>query len=128
MRILDKNNNVLENPDLNFGYLIPDKLFIQHHEAIKEVLEQGHYEIIAEYPNGGKDIEWIIDIPAVKPQEAWDEYEDIKRYIEYTPEELEEKEAANKEPTPEERLAALEEEMAKLIAIIESNPAVIPVY
>jgi hypothetical protein len=59
-----------------------------HHEAIKAVEEVGHYEVVAEYPNGGKDVEWIVDTPGVEAKEAWDEYEDILRYIPYTETEL----------------------------------------
>lgn len=27
--------------------------------------EEGHYETIAEYPNGGKDVKWVVDSEAV---------------------------------------------------------------
>ncbi|MGR5627279.1 hypothetical protein, partial [Thomasclavelia ramosa] len=67
-----------------------DKLFIRHHEAVEEIKEQWHYETIAEYPNGGKDVSKVIDVPYQAPQEAFDEYEDIYVYIPYTYEELEE--------------------------------------
>ena len=66
-----------------------DKLFVKHHDAIDSVDEEGHWETIAEYPNGGKDVEWIIDVPAVEAKEAWDEYEDILRFVPFS-----EKEAA----------------------------------
>lgn len=41
----------------------------------------------------GIDLKEIEDVPAVAGQAAWDEYEDIQRYIEYTEEELEAKAA-----------------------------------
>jgi len=88
MRIFDVNDIEIESPDMEKGYLVEDSLFIAHHEAIEAVDEQGHWETVAEYPNGGKDVEWIIDVAGVEAKEAWDEYEDILRYIEYTPEEL----------------------------------------
>jgi hypothetical protein len=88
MRIFDENGIEIESPDLEKGYLKNDSLLIMHHEAIKAVEEVGHYEVIAEYDNGGKDVEWIVDIPGVEAKEAWNEYEDILRYIPYTETEL----------------------------------------
>lgn len=89
MRILDIDGNEITNPNYSLGYTKEEKLFITHHDAIEAVQEEGHYEVVAEYPEtGGKDVEWVIDVPAVKAQEAWDEYEDILRYILYTDEEL----------------------------------------
>ena len=80
----------LKEYDLNKGHLELDKLFIRHHKAVEEIKEQWHYETIAEYPNGGKDVEKIIDVPYQAPKEEYDEYEDIYVYIPYTDEELEE--------------------------------------
>lgn len=80
----------LKEYDLNKGHLKLDKLFIRHHEAVEEIKEQWHYETIAEYPNGGKDVSKVIDVPYQAPQEAFDQYEDIYVYIPYTYEELEE--------------------------------------
>lgn len=88
MRIFDENGIEIESPDLEKGYLKNDSLLIQHHEAVEAVEEVGHYETVAEYPNGGKDVEWIIDTPGVEAKESWDEYEDILRYIPYTETEL----------------------------------------
>ena len=84
---------------------------VSYNEAIEAVEEQGHWETIREYPNGGKDVDWIVDVPAVEAQEAWDEYEDILRYVLYTEEELaeieEEKQKAEEEAKLEERIRAL---------------------
>ena len=88
MRILDENNIEIESPDLSKGYLKQDSLFICHHDAIEGVAEVGHHEIAREYPNGGKDVEWIVDVQAVEAQDAYDEYEEIKRYVLYTEKEL----------------------------------------
>lgn len=90
MRILDENGNEIVSPDLEQGYLREEKLLIAHHDATPE---QGHEEV-KEYPNGGKSIRWVVDTPAV---EAWDEYEDILRYILYTAEELAERQAQAEE-------------------------------
>ena len=102
-KIYDESGNEIQNPDLEKGYLKEDSLFIMHHEAIEAVEEQGHWETIAEYPNGGKDVKWIVDVEGVEAQEPWDEYRDIYRYIPYTPEELEER----NQPTTEELLNIL---------------------
>ena len=91
MRVFNEDKTQeLKEYDLNKGHLKLDKLFIRHHEAVEEIKEQWHYETIAEYPNGGKDVEKIIDVPYQAPQEEYDEYEDIYVYIPYTDEELEE--------------------------------------
>ena len=90
MRILDELDNELNTNELDFskGYLKEEKIFIKHHDAVSAVEEQGHYEIIKEYPNGGKDAEWVIDVPKVEATEAYDEYEDIQRFVKFTQKEL----------------------------------------
>lgn len=88
MRIFDKTGAELTAPDMNKGYLIPDRLFIKHHNAVEAVAEQGHYETLREYPNGGKDVSWVIDVPAVEAKAEYDEYEEIMRYVEYAANEL----------------------------------------
>lgn len=96
MKILDIHNNVIDpsNLDLNKGRLVEEKLLVMHHEAIPAVdivEEVGHYEILMEYPNGGKDMEWVIDVDGVEAHDeipSWDEYEDILRYVEFSPDEL----------------------------------------
>ena len=91
MRVFNEDKTQeLKEYDLNKGHLKLDKLFIRHHEAVEEIKEQWHYETIAEYPNGGKDVSKVMDVPYQAPQEAFDEYEDIYVYIPYTYEELEE--------------------------------------
>ena len=108
MRILDENNIELieEQINLELGYLRPESIISIHHEAIEKTKEVGHYEVIAEYPNGGKDVAWIIDVPGIEAKEAWDEYEDIQRYILYTEEELAAKDAEKKAKEEEAMLNA----------------------
>lgn len=86
MRILDINNNVISKEDYveEMGRLIEEKLLIAHHPAQEYIEEQGHYEVITEYANGGKDVEWVVDVPGQQACEAWDEYEDILRIIPWT--------------------------------------------
>lgn len=90
MRILDQNDNEIQPEDVDYrlGKLSDDKIFVQHHDAVEAVEEQGHYETLQEYPNGGKDVEWKVDVPGVEAKEAWNEYEDIQRYTKFTAEEL----------------------------------------
>ena len=108
MRILDENNIELtkEEVNLELGYLKPESIISIHHEAIEEVKEVGHYEVIAEYPNGGKDVIWVIDVPGIEAKEAWDEYEDIQRYVLYTEEELAARDAEKKAKEEEAMLNA----------------------
>ena len=108
MHILDENNIELaeEEVNLELGYLRPESIISMHHEATEEVKEVGHYEVIAEYPNGGKDVAWIIDTPGIEAKEAWDEYEDIQRYVLYTEEELAARDAEKKAKEEEAMLNA----------------------
>ena len=108
MRILDENNIELTEEEINLelGYLKPESIISIHHKAVEEVKEVGHYEVIAEYPNGGKDVAWIIDVPGTEAKEAWDEYEDIQRYVLYTEEELAARDAEKKAKEEEAMLNA----------------------
>lgn len=95
MKILDETKTKelnLEKLDFQKGYLKADKLLIQHHNEVKGQAEKGHYEIVKMFPNGGGESKWVVDIPFAQSVEAWDEYEDIQVYIEYTEKELAEKE------------------------------------
>ena len=49
---------------------------------------------------------WIVDVPGTEAKEAWDEYEDIQRYVLYTEEELTVKEAEKKAKEEEAKLKA----------------------
>ena len=108
MRILDENNIELteEQINLELGYLRPESIISIHHKAVEEVKEVGHYEVIAEYPNGGKDVIWVIDVPGIEAKEAWDEYEDIQRYVLYTEAELVARDAEKKAKEEEAMLNA----------------------
>ena len=94
MRIFDQNNNLLETVDKSKGYLKRDSLFLRHHDAVEAVAQKGHYEAVKEYPNGGKDVAWVVDVPGVAAKDAWDEYEDILRFVPYTADQLAQKRIA----------------------------------
>jgi len=88
MRVFNENKTQeLQDYDLTLGKLQEDTL-ITHIEATESVEEQGHYETIREYENGGKDVEWVVDVKGVKGCEAHDEIENILIYIPFTKEEI----------------------------------------
>lgn len=122
MKIIDINGSQMESPDLSLGWL-EDKTQTIHHDAVAGVEEVSHYETLAEYPNGGKDVQKVVDVPGVEAKDAWDEEEQVQVYHLYTAEELAAQEKARKEaeekaqlPTAEERIAALEAAMLDLLA------------
>lgn len=80
MRIIDENGNELENVDWHAGYGVEETIVIAHHDAQEQVSEQAHYVTIREYPNGGKDVVKIIDVPFQPYKPAWDETETILRW------------------------------------------------
>lgn len=88
MRILDMKGEEVLNPNYDYGYTTEERIFKQHHDAVEAVDEQFHYEVIREYPNGGKDVQKVIDVPGVEAADAWDEYETILRWHNYTDSEL----------------------------------------
>jgi hypothetical protein len=113
MKILDENGAAIETPDLTLGYLTDSTEEIIH-PAVEGVEEQWHWETVTEYPNGGKDVQKIIDRPGVLAREEWVEQVPIQKYIRYTAEELvareeERKKAEAREKLPE-TVAALQED------------------
>lgn len=105
MEIYNENMERIENPDLKLGHLKPG-IRTEHHEAVQGVQEVWHYETIAEYQNGGKDIRKVIDVPGVAAKPAWDEEIAIQIYVPYTQEELERIEAEKNAPTQLDRIDA----------------------
>lgn len=111
MKIIDETGAVVENPDLTLGYLTDDTQPLEH-PAQEAVAEVAHYETVAEYPGGGRDVRKVIDVPGVPAQAAWTEQVPVQRYIRYTEEELaarekERKKAEARKKLPE-RVDALE--------------------
>ena len=101
MRILDENNNEVTNVDLEKGHLRTETIVTVHHDAVEARPGRSHIEVVKEYSNGGKDVITVWDEEPVEAEEAWDETEDIQRYIPYSSEELtkiakEKEEAENK--------------------------------
>lgn len=129
MRIVDAEGAEVESPDLSLGHLVADRLLIARHPAVEAVEEQGHWETVAEYPEtGGRDVVWAVDVETVEAAEAWDEWEDVWRYVPYTPEELAEieRERAEAEAAAEEARKKAEEARKKeeeRDAITDATPA-----
>ena len=113
MKILDETGAIIESPDLTLGYLVGDTEPLEH-PALEGVEEVSHYETVAEYPNGGRDIRKVIDTPGVPAKAAWTEQVPIQRYIRYTEEELAAQEEERKKQEAKDKLpetvAALQED------------------
>ena len=113
MKIIDETGAVVENPDLTLGYLTDDTEEVTH-PAVEGVEEEWHWETVTEYPNGGKDVQKIVDRPGVQAQEEWVEKVPIQKYIRYTAEELAVQEEARKKQQERDKLpetvAALQKE------------------
>ena len=103
MKILDETGAVVENPDLTLGYLTASTEEITH-PAVEGVEEQWHWETVTEYPNGGMDVQRVVDVLGVQAQEEWVEQVPIQKYIRYTAEELAAQEEARKKAEAWEKL------------------------
>lgn len=114
MEIYNEAMELIENPDLMRGYL-EDRTRTVHNDAVEGVTEVWHYETVAEYPNGGKDISKVVDVPGVTARDAWDEDIPIQIYVPYTQEELDRMEAERNKPTTEERIQQLEAQNETLL-------------
>lgn len=116
MNIIDEHGIPIENPDLTKGYLKQETKTV-HHDAVAGVEEVSHYETLAEYPNGGKDVRKVVDVPGVEAKDAWDEEEQVQVYHVYTAEELAEQEKAREEAQQrQEALDKLPETLEALTA------------
>lgn len=62
MYVYDPEWNLIESPDESAGKLEYKEVTVKH-VYIVDIEEQGHFEVIAEYPEtGGKDVEWVVDV------------------------------------------------------------------
>ena len=115
MKIIDETGAVVENPDLTLGYLTDDTEEIIH-PAVEGVEEQWHWETVTEYPNGGRDVQTVVDRPGVQAQEEWVEQVPIQKYIRYTAEELAAKEEERKKAEAREELPETVEALRAALA------------
>lgn len=101
---------ILTDPDLTLGRLEPAKRLVAHHDAVPY---QVQYEVMPgtitdDCPDG---LRQEIITPA---QDAYDEYEDVQRYVPYTEAELAEiAEKAKAEKAAAEAAAKAAEQAAK---------------
>ena len=119
MKIIDETGAVVENPDLTLGYLTDDTQPLEH-PAQEAVAEVAHYETVAEYPGGGRDVRKVIDVPGVPAQAAWTEQVPIQKYVRYTAKELAAREEARKKQEAKDKLP---ETVAALQAALEDADA-----
>ncbi len=119
MKILDETGAVITSPDLTAGYLAADTEAVEH-PAQAAVEELSHYETVAEYPNGGKDVRKIIDRAAVPAAPARTEQRPIQRYIRYTAGELAAQDAVRKKQKAQEKLPELVDSLAKQVAALQT--------
>ena len=119
MKIIDENGAVIETPDLTLGYLTDDTEEVTH-PAVEGVEELFHYETVAEYPNGGRDVQKVVDLSGVQAQEEWVEKVPIRKYIRYTAEELAAQEEERKKAEEWEKLP---ETVAALRAALDDADA-----
>ena len=103
MKIIDETGAVVENPDLTLGYLVGGTEPVEH-PAVEGVEEQWHWETVTEYPNGGRDVRKVIDVPGVPAQAAWTEQVPIQKYVRYTAEELAAQEEERKKQEAKDKL------------------------
>ena len=104
MKIIDDKTGLeIQNPDLTQGWLHDETEAVEH-PAQEGVPELSHYETVAEYPNGGRDVRKVIDREGVPAQDAWTEQVPIQKYIRYTAEELAAQKEARKKAEEREKL------------------------
>lgn len=109
MEVYNQNKTeILTEYDLSKGYLTTDYI----EEVVPEVQaieEQGHFETVAEYENGGKDVKWVIDVAGVEYKPARIEKIPATIYVPYTDEQLKQRQIRTKIM----RLAELTKDLAQ---------------
>lgn len=104
--VYDEEGRVLSEYDLSIGQLVKQRRSVIH-DAVEGAEEQGHWEVVAEYSGGGKDVAWVVDVPGVEARDAWEEIQIYNMYVPYTQQELDEMERLREQPSAEEEIAAL---------------------
>ena len=95
MRIFDETKSYeIFNPDLEYGYLRRDTRVAKSHPYRPRIEEKGHYETVSVYPNGGKEVKWVVDVEGRAEREAYDEIEEIQVYVLYTDKQIAENKIA----------------------------------
>lgn len=87
MKIFDIDGNEIEKPDLEKGMLAKEQMRVVH-TWIVDVEEQTHEEVIAEYPNGGKDVAIVIDVEEQGHWETRDEDGNVVDFDGFIPDDM----------------------------------------
>lgn len=88
MEVYNENKaEILTEYDLSKGKLVKDKI-VKKYPEIQAKEPVVRYELIKEYPNGGKEFKEVIVEKGVKYQPAHEEEVDVLVYIPYTENEL----------------------------------------
>lgn len=107
MEIYDESlENLIENPDLEKGYLVTVSRVSKHHDEQKQVVKYEIMEgtITEDHPDGLRR-----EVIVTPYRAAYDEYETVQKYVLYTEEELAQK-AEEKKRLEEEEAARLQAE------------------
>ena len=82
-----EKTEIIENPDLEKGWLRDDKIVSNVIPATEAIPEKFHYEYKV-YENGGRERFKIVDVEGVSAKPETYEYEDVKVFIPFTEEQL----------------------------------------
>lgn len=125
MRILDESGQELHEPDMAKGRLVPERVVVAHHEAVEAVPKVTEDVLVWSNPDDPKNALYQkrTVAPAIPAKPAWDETEDILRYVPYTDAELAEiaEREAEEEAARKEMEAAAAAEAQKR-AVLEALP------
>ena len=123
MRILDEKGNELVDPDLEAGRLVPDTV-TKRHPAVPEVPRETRREVVWENPDDPENCLYVTKVVQehIPARPAWDEAENVMRYVPYTDDELAEiaaqkaaaEEAAKEAAAEAARQAALKAQLEQL--------------
>lgn len=116
----EDKTQILENYDLNKGYLVDDKIFVKYHPPQEEVLPEYSIKFVRDEDGEKKAIRTEI-IKAQPKHDGYDEYEDIKVYIPFNQEQLYEKYKARVDEMIREKYS-LSDELA-IIRQKDTKPA-----
>lgn len=108
-----EKTQILENYDLTKGYLTQDTI-TTHYPAVQGRKGRGHYETLREYPNGGKDVKWVVDVEEIKAEEAHDVVEDIYVFHPYETADLQKIEAEKEIISLKQKLAKFKEDVEQV--------------
>lgn len=131
MRVIDELGGIVEEPNLSLGKLVPEKILIERHAAVPEqerIEEPDESNIIEEFTDeNGEVVGRTIGVKIVQEYRpatpAWDEYEDVLRYILYTQAELDD--MAAKEAADEAERKAAAEAAAAAAALTEKRNEIV---